>query len=207
MTVFPADVTSLAAALGIGLLVGLERERKKLRNDGAREPAGLRTFAITALLGWGAMHLGGVPLLAAMAIGLSALLAIAYFRASLQDPGLTTEVALLLVLPVACAPAATAGGGRSDLITQEEIQSRHFQNAYEAVQALHANWLVTRGTDTSGTQVVVYEDLTRLGGVEALRGISTLAIKYIQHYNADEATARWGLGHGQGAIQVSTMPR
>ena len=116
-------------------------------------------------------------------------------------------VALLLVLPVTCTPAATAGGGRSDLITQEEIQSRHFQNAYEAVQALHANWLVTRGTDTSGTQVVVYEDLTRLGGVEALRGISTLAIKYIQHYNADEATARWGLGHGQGAIQVSTMPR
>ena len=45
MTVFPAEVTSLAAALGIGLLVGLERERKKLRNDGAREPAGLRTFA------------------------------------------------------------------------------------------------------------------------------------------------------------------
>lgn len=98
MTAFPADIIGLGSALGIGLLVGLERERKKLRDDGNREPAGLRTFAITSLLGWGSMSLGGVPLLTAMAVGLAALLAIAYYQASSRDPGLTTEVALLLVL-------------------------------------------------------------------------------------------------------------
>lgn len=98
MTALPADVISLGSALGIGLLVGIERERKKLRNDGAREPAGLRTFAITAVLGWAAMGLGGVSLLSAVALGTAALLAVAYYRASVQDPGLTTEVALMLVL-------------------------------------------------------------------------------------------------------------
>lgn len=129
MTVLPPDVTSLAAALGIGLLVGLERERKKLRNDGAREPAGLRTFAITALLGWGAMHLGGVPLLAAMAIGLSALLAIAYYRASIKDPGLTTEVALLLVLMLGALslknPALAIGIGVVQALLQAYREGLH----------------------------------------------------------------------------------
>lgn len=98
MTAFPADIIGLGSALGIGLLVGLERERKKLRDGVAHSIAGLRTFALTALLGWGALALGGVPLLAAVAVGLSLLLAVAYYQASARDPGLTTEVALLLVL-------------------------------------------------------------------------------------------------------------
>lgn len=93
----PDFVVSLASALGIGLLVGLERERKNLREK-TQGPAGLRTFTITALLGWLSFSLGGPLLLAVLALGLSALLASAYFRRSLDDPGLTTEVALLLVL-------------------------------------------------------------------------------------------------------------
>lgn len=129
MTVFPPDVISLGAALGIGLLVGLERERKKLRNEGAREPAGLRTFAITSLLGWGAMTLGGVPLLAAIAVGLSALLAIAYYRASERDPGLTTEVALLLVLLLGALslkqPALAVGMGVVQALLQAYREGLH----------------------------------------------------------------------------------
>lgn len=98
MTNLPADVLTLGPALGIGLLVGLERERKKLRDGVAHGIAGLRTFALTALLGWGAFALGAVPLLAAVTAGLGLLLAVAYYQASARDPGLTTEVALLLVL-------------------------------------------------------------------------------------------------------------
>jgi hypothetical protein len=52
MTNLPADVLTLGPALGIGLLVGLERERKKLRDGVSHGIAGLRTFALTALLGW-----------------------------------------------------------------------------------------------------------------------------------------------------------
>lgn len=115
MTEFPSEVIALGSALGIGLLVGIERERKKLRSTATQEPAGLRTFAITAVLGSASMALGGVPLLSAVAVGLSALLAIAYYRASREDPGLTTEVALLLVLLLGAycqrSPAMAVGMG------------------------------------------------------------------------------------------------
>ena len=97
MTMIPALVMSLASALGIGLLVGLERERKNLREKD-QAPAGLRTFAITALLGWVGLSLGGPLLLVVLALGLSTLLVVAYYRSTREDPGLTTEVALLLVL-------------------------------------------------------------------------------------------------------------
>ncbi len=86
-----------AAALGIGLLVGLERERQK-GSGRFRDPAGLRTFAITALLGYVCMLLGSVMLLAAAGLALTAMLTVAYLKNRGDDPGLTTEVALLLVL-------------------------------------------------------------------------------------------------------------
>lgn len=88
---------SAAAALGIGLLVGLERERKK--GDGQfRDPAGLRTFAATSLLGYACILLGSVMLLAAAGLALAAMLTAAYIKSRSDDPGLTTEIALLLVL-------------------------------------------------------------------------------------------------------------
>jgi uncharacterized membrane protein YhiD involved in acid resistance len=40
-----------AVALGIGLLVGMERERHKGEGED-RAPEGLRTFALTAVLGY-----------------------------------------------------------------------------------------------------------------------------------------------------------
>ncbi|WP_137819821.1 MgtC/SapB family protein [Pseudomonas sp. 2FG] len=88
---------SAAAALGIGLLVGLERERKKGAGQ-ERGFAGLRTFTATSLLGYVCMLLGGVLLLATMALGLTALVTAAYLKTPSQEPGMTTEVALLLVL-------------------------------------------------------------------------------------------------------------
>ncbi len=85
-----------AVAIGIGLLIGLERERHK--GDGpAREPAGIRTFAIAALLGALTAQLHVAML--ALAFGAVAVwLAISHYRRGQTDPGLTTEVALLATL-------------------------------------------------------------------------------------------------------------
>jgi uncharacterized membrane protein (DUF4010 family) len=80
-----------AVALGIGLLIGVERERRP-----APHVAGVRTFALVALLGAVAVSLDSGPLLAVAAIGVAAYAAIAHFRDPAGDPGLTTEVALLL---------------------------------------------------------------------------------------------------------------
>ncbi len=54
-------------ALGIGLLVGLERECHKV-NGPDRGPAGIGTFALVAVLGTLVMAIGGAGLLAAAMI-------------------------------------------------------------------------------------------------------------------------------------------
>lgn len=88
---------SWAVALGIGLLIGIERERRK--GEGAkRAAAGLRTFAITSLLGAASMKIGGAVLLSVAAAGVLGLTVLAYYRTHSEDPGLTTEIALVLTL-------------------------------------------------------------------------------------------------------------
>jgi len=100
------DLSGAAAALGIGMLIGLERERHKGTGD-ARHCAGLRTFAITALLGYVALQVGGGLLLGIVAGCVTLLTSVAYWRSQSDDPGLTSEVALIavLILGALCATA------------------------------------------------------------------------------------------------------
>lgn len=86
-----------AAALGIGLLIGAERERRKGEGP-SRLPAGIRTFLIASLSGGVSVALGGVPLLAITFLGVAGLCAVGYVRTGEQDPGLTTEISLLLTV-------------------------------------------------------------------------------------------------------------
>ena len=92
-------ILNLAVALGIGLLIGAERERQKGEGP-SRGPAGIRTFAIGSLGGAIAMIVGGQPLLSIMTAGVLALTALAYWKSSSEDPGLTSEIAL--VVTAAC---------------------------------------------------------------------------------------------------------
>ncbi|EKE73834.1 MgtC/SapB family protein [Oceanibaculum indicum] len=107
-------ILHLAVALGIGLLIGAERERRKGTGPG-RAPAGIRTFAIAALAGATAMLVGDGPLLAAASLGVAVLAAAAYWRSREEDPGLTTEVALVLTVLLGGLalqrPALAAGMG------------------------------------------------------------------------------------------------
>ncbi|MGH6936734.1 MAG: MgtC/SapB family protein, partial [Methylocella sp.] len=85
---------SFAVALGIGLLIGAERERR--RGEGPeRAPAGLRTFALASLIGAVSVTAGGVPLLVVATGGVFALAALAYWRGERSDSGLTTEIAFV----------------------------------------------------------------------------------------------------------------
>jgi uncharacterized membrane protein (DUF4010 family) len=84
----------LAISLGIGLLIGAERERRKGTGP-KRAVAGIRTFALAALAGGVSLTLGGEAVLVAAVLAVGALAAVAYLRSRAQDPGLTTEVALL----------------------------------------------------------------------------------------------------------------
>ena len=88
---------NLVVALGIGLLIGAERERRKGEGS-ARSPAGIRTFTVTSLAGAVSFIVGAELLLAIVTAGVTTLTAIAYWRGSNDDPGLTTEIALILTV-------------------------------------------------------------------------------------------------------------
>lgn len=91
----------LLVALALGVLVGLERERS--RND-TLHSAGVRTHALTALLGFGAAYLWKMgivqaPMMALVAI--TALSAISYWTKTREGRGgWTSELAALLTLVV-----------------------------------------------------------------------------------------------------------
>lgn len=83
------------AAFGGGLLVGIERERDQ-GTAAERSAAGVRTYTLAAVSGIVAALLGTV----AVAVGIAATAALAYAsyqRSRDHDPGLTSEVTLVLV--------------------------------------------------------------------------------------------------------------
>ncbi|HEY6869511.1 MAG TPA: DUF4010 domain-containing protein, partial [Novosphingobium sp.] len=88
----------LLIALGVGLLVGAERERRKALRP-VPASAGLRTFTVAALLGAAAMAAGGVPLLGVALLCATLFAGAGYLRArDDSDPGITTEFALVLTV-------------------------------------------------------------------------------------------------------------
>lgn len=99
---------------GVGLLVGLERERSKARHGDAA-PAGIRTFTLAALAGALAGSFESMFIATAVLIAVAALSVAAYLRSPGSDLGLTTEVALLLMpmlgMLAHVSPELTAGLG------------------------------------------------------------------------------------------------
>jgi len=109
-------ITGLAAALGSGLLIGLERERHKPRGSHG-EPAGLRTFTLASLAGALAQALALPGLLAVAAAAVTALGALAYWRG--RDPGLTRALALLVtcLIGALCVTAPLLGAPAAIVLT------------------------------------------------------------------------------------------
>lgn len=88
-------LTSLTLALGLGLLIGVDRERRKGRGP-TRHFAGIRTFSLVALAGAVAqsLNLPWITLLAAALV--AALAVVSHLKDRSRDPGVTTEIALFV---------------------------------------------------------------------------------------------------------------
>src|SRR5579872_1521109 len=123
-------IVKLAVALGIGLLIGAERERRKGKGL-SRSPAGIRTFAASSLAGAISFVIGGELLQAVTTAGVIVLIAVAYFRSRSDDPGLTSEIALILTVllgglsmrePALAAGVAVALAG----LLASRIQMHHY---------------------------------------------------------------------------------
>lgn len=137
---FPT-LLGLSVAVGIGLLVGAERERRK-GSGPTRGAAGIRTFAVAAVLGAVGVLLGGGLLLAAIALFIGALAVVSYQRTRVQDPGMTTEIALLLTCllgGLAMRNAALAAGVGAALAALLAARNRlhHFVRSVLTERELH----------------------------------------------------------------------
>lgn len=113
-----AQFQTLLIALGCGLLIGAERERRNATRA-TRSAAGLRTFAIGGLGGGVAMIAGGPMLLGVLVLAATALATASYIRArDLADPGVTTELALIatVLLGGLAAPRPLLAGGAAVIV-------------------------------------------------------------------------------------------
>ena len=90
----------LAVALGVGLIVGVERGWRSRLEAGGQRPAGVRTFSLTGLLGGVLAALGGQQshiVLAAGMLGIAAFAIVSYVLTvrETRDLGITTELSLV----------------------------------------------------------------------------------------------------------------
>ena len=98
--------------------------------------------------------------------------------------------------------------GGANVILEEEIEAANVSNALEAIQRLRPKMLQRRaGSPTdegSAGEIVVYVDNSRLGYKDQLASIEASRIKEIRYLNAADATQRYGTGHTEGVILITT---
>ncbi len=127
--VIPDTFISLGIAAGLGMLVGMQRERTAAADE--EKVAGIRTFTLITLLGALGANLSKVDAVGAWVIP-AGLLAVAVMlvqgnivklRTGHIDPGITTEVAALVMYGVGAAlplglmaPAVATGGAVAVLL-------------------------------------------------------------------------------------------
>jgi hypothetical protein len=123
-------------------------------------------------------------------------------------PRILFSIALALSVPLgACYRSSSAPGTVSadrSVLTRAEVRDERFTTAWDAVEALRGNWLHERGAGSFSheTEIQVYLDGVRLGALSSLRDIPSTNVESIKYYNGMEASTRWGLDHGKGAIYV-----
>lgn len=130
-------LTGLLTALGVGLLIGVVRER---RHQPGVTKAGTRTHALVALLGFVSWDFGTWPFVAVMLV-VGALVIGGYRVTARADPGQTGEVALLLTLMLSALahqnPSMSAGlGVLAALLLYGKRASQHISRVLITEQEL-----------------------------------------------------------------------
>ena len=118
-----------------------------------------------------------------------------------------TAVATCLMLGCASAPAVAdrSSGGRNTL-SREQLQATDSEELYAAIAKLRPEWLSSRGptsvTDPTPTSASVFMDGSLLGRVDYLRQMRVIDVTEVRYWNAGQASARFGMGHPRGVIEI-----
>lgn len=98
----------------------------------------------------------------------------------------------------------------NDYISTAEVRASSAENAYDAISSMRRNWLTRKRGEQSVSlgsappEIIVYYNNARMGGLESLRQISLGTVTWMRYFDARQAQYKWGSGHSQGAILVST---
>jgi uncharacterized membrane protein (DUF4010 family) len=194
-------ILGLAVAVGAGLLIGVERERKKGRGDD-REAAGLRTFTVAAACGAMAQGLPVPGLVVAGAVLVGLLAALAYWKSKSRDPGLTTELALfatyLIGVQSVISPAfgAACGAGLAALLAARD-RLHHIANTLLTEQELH-DGLLLAALALIVLPLMPTEPLTWMAGMQP-RPLAAMVLLIMALQAAGQMAWRW-LGPRRGVL-------
>ncbi|MFB6231566.1 MAG: hypothetical protein ABEL04_10455 [Salinibacter sp.] len=129
-----------------------------------------------------------------------------------------SRVIALFVLPLlltACASSENAtsdessSGATSDRIVVSDLSYPvSGLSVYDLIQRENSNWLRKRGSSSINNPVPikVYVDNagSPYGGIRSLRRLNAQNVATVEHFDAQEAQYKFGLGNVSGAILVRT---
>jgi hypothetical protein len=115
-----------------------------------------------------------------------------------------------LGLAIGCASASTQRDGTpasSTRLTQEQLATTNSDNLYEAIAKLKPEWVTSRGpvsvTDPTPAVASVYMNGSLLGKVDYLRQMRVIDVTDVRYWDPGQASARFGMGHPRGVIEVT----
>jgi hypothetical protein len=92
-------------------------------------------------------------------------------------------------------------------LTRAELATTNSDNLYDAIAKLRPQWLTSRGpvsaTDITPTSVDVFMNGTLLGKADYLREVRLLDVSEVRYWDAGQASARFGMGHPRGVIELT----
>jgi len=128
----------------------------------------------------------------------------------MRTPRTLIRTVLAATLLTGCAAATTTsarGNGGGTQLTQSQLAAANADNLYDAIIKLHPEWLSSRGatsvTDSSPTGVDVYMDGQLVGKADYMRDVRLLDVGSVRYWDAGQASARFGMGHPRGVIEIT----
>ena len=117
---------------------------------------------------------------------------------------------LVAAMLIGCAGATTQSRserGSGNLLTQQQLAATNSDNLYDAIAKLRPDWLTSRGpssvSDPTPSAVSVFMNGTLLGKVDYLREMRLLDASEVRYWDAGSASARFGMGHSRGVIEIT----
>ncbi len=188
-----AQWLGLAVALGVGLLIGLEREQGKRRGRN-RDHAGIRTFTVASLTGALAHALGNPALVITGAAVVGVLAVAMHWKTHSRDASFTTELSLFTtyLVGVQCVDSPTLGaacGAALAAVLAARDRLHRFATHALSDQELH-DALLLAALVLIVLPLMPVEPLAWLAGVSA-RALVGLVVLILALQAAGHVALRW----------------